>query len=93
MGVITLSLIAYGSWTSTDSIPFWVKVSCAVAIAAGTWIGGWRVIPDARQGSYRDPPHRQGMAAETASAVIILSSAPQHSPAAHPRRRPSSSTR
>ena len=36
MGVITLSLIAYGSWDQTDAIPLWVKVVCAVAIAAGT---------------------------------------------------------
>jgi inorganic phosphate transporter, PiT family len=73
MGVITLSLIAYGSWTSTDSIPFWVKASCAVAIAAGTWIGGWRVIRTLGKGlvEIHSP---QGMAAETASAAIILSS-------------------
>ncbi len=73
MGVITLSLIAYGSWTSTDSIPFWVKVSCALAIAAGTWVGGWRVIRTLGKGlvEIHSP---QGMAAETSSAVIILSS-------------------
>jgi PiT family inorganic phosphate transporter len=73
MGVITLALIAYGSWTSTDSIPFWVKASCAIAIAAGTWIGGWRVIRTLGKGlvEIHSP---QGMAAETASAAIILSS-------------------
>jgi PiT family inorganic phosphate transporter len=73
MGVITLALIAYGSWTSTDSIPLWVKVCCAVAIAAGTWIGGWRVIRTLGKGlvEIHSP---QGMAAETASAAIILSS-------------------
>ena len=73
MGVITLALIAYGSWTSTDSIPFWVKAACAVAIAAGTWIGGWRVIRTLGKGlvEIHSP---QGMAAETASAAIILSS-------------------
>jgi inorganic phosphate transporter, PiT family len=73
MGVITLSLIAYGSWTSTDSIPFWVKVACALAIAAGTWVGGWRVIRTLGKGlvEIHSP---QGMAAETSSAVIILSS-------------------
>lgn len=73
MGVITLALIAYGSWTSTESIPFWVKASCAIAIAAGTWIGGWRVIRTLGKGlvEIHSP---QGMAAETASAAIILSS-------------------
>ncbi|MDN5761687.1 MAG: inorganic phosphate transporter [Microlunatus sp.] len=73
MGVITLSLIAYGSWTDTEAIPFWVKASCAVAIAAGTYVGGWRVIRTLGKGlvEIQSP---QGMAAETASAAIILSS-------------------
>ncbi len=73
MGVITLALIAYGSWTSTDSIPVWVKVSCAVAIALGTYIGGWRVIRTLGKGLVEISPP-QGMAAEAASAAAILSS-------------------
>ena len=73
MGVITLALIAYGSWTSTDSIPFWVKTACALAIAAGTYIGGWRVIRTLGKGLV-EIASPQGMAAETSSAAIILSS-------------------
>ncbi len=73
MGVITLALIAYGSWTSTDSIPLWVKVACAVAIAAGTYIGGWRVIRTLGKGLV-EISSPQGMAAEAASAAAILSS-------------------
>ncbi|HET9649456.1 MAG TPA: anion permease [Microlunatus sp.] len=73
MGVITLALIAYGSWTSTTSIPAWVKVSCALTIAAGTYIGGWRVIRTLGKGLV-EITSPQGMAAETASAAIILSS-------------------
>ena len=73
MGVITLALIAYGSWTSTDSIPFWVKAACAVAIAAGTYVGGWRVIRTLGKGLV-EIASPQGMAAETSSAAIILSS-------------------
>ena len=73
MGVITLALIAYGSWTSTDSIPWWVKIACAVAIAGGTYIGGWRVIRTLGKGLVEiESP--QGMAAETASAAAILTS-------------------
>ena len=34
MGVMTLALIASGHWTSTTSIPVWVKFSAATAIAA-----------------------------------------------------------
>src|SRR3954447_22522773 len=73
MGVITLALIAYGSWTSTDSIPVWVKIACALSIAAGTYVGGWRVIRTLGRGLVEiESP--QGMAAETASAAAILSS-------------------
>jgi len=73
MGVITLALVAYGSWTNLQAVPLWVKVACAVAIAAGTWVGGWRVIRPLGKGlvEIKSP---QGMAAETSSAVIILSS-------------------
>jgi PiT family inorganic phosphate transporter len=73
MGVITLALIAYGSWTDVHAIPFWVKAACAVAIAAGTYLGGWRVIRTLGKGLV-EIASPQGMAAETSSAAIILSS-------------------
>ncbi|WP_375433195.1 anion permease [uncultured Friedmanniella sp.] len=73
MGVITLALIAYGSWTDLDAIPFWVKAACALAIAGGTYIGGWRVIRTLGKGLV-EISSPQGMAAETASAAAILSS-------------------
>jgi PiT family inorganic phosphate transporter len=73
MGVITLALIAYGSWTNLHGVPFWVKIACALAIALGTWVGGWRVIRTMGKGLV-EIASPQGMAAETSSAVIILSS-------------------
>jgi PiT family inorganic phosphate transporter len=73
MGVITLALIAYGSWTDLHAVPFWVKVACAMAIASGTYIGGWRVIRTLGKGLV-EISSPQGMAAETASAAAILSS-------------------
>ena len=73
MGVITLALLAYGSWTSLDSIPFWVKAACALAIAIGTYLGGWRVIRTLGKGLV-EISSPQGMAAEASSAAIILSS-------------------
>ncbi|MDA8439307.1 MAG: inorganic phosphate transporter [Propionibacterium sp.] len=73
MGVITLALIASGRWTNLNAIPVWVKIMCALAIASGTYIGGWRVIRTLGKGLVEiDSP--QGMAAEMASAAIILSS-------------------
>ena len=73
MGVITLSLIAYGSWTDTSAIPLWVKVSCAVAIALGTYVGGWRIIRTMGKGITEIEP-RQGTAAQGAAASVILAS-------------------
>jgi len=73
MGVITLGLIAYGSWTDVGAIPFWVKAACALAIATGTYVGGWRVIRTLGKGLV-EIASPQGMAAEASSAAIILSS-------------------
>ncbi len=73
MGVMTLALIAAGYWTDTEAVPFWVKVTAAVAIALGTWIGGWRIIRTLGKGLIEISP-AQGMAAESSSAAVILSS-------------------
>jgi inorganic phosphate transporter, PiT family len=71
MGVITLALIAAGKWTDTSAVPFWVKLACAVAISAGTYIGGWRIIRTLGKGLVEISPP-QGMAAESSSAAVIL---------------------
>jgi PiT family inorganic phosphate transporter len=73
MGVITLALIASGHWTDTKSIPLWVKVACALAIALGTYLGGWRIIRTLGKGLVDIAP-AQGMAAQSASAAVILAS-------------------
>lgn len=73
MGVMTLALIAAGHWTDTGSVPFWVKVSAAGAIALGTYLGGWRIIRTLGKGLIEISP-AQGMAAEASSAAVILSS-------------------
>jgi hypothetical protein len=44
MGVITLALIADGTLAKGAQAPFWVILSCALAISIGTYLGGWRVI-------------------------------------------------
>jgi len=73
MGVIFLSLLAYGYVQPDSEIPAWVKISCAAAIALGTYVGGWRVIRTLGKGLVEiESP--QGMAAEMASAAIILTS-------------------
>ena len=73
MGVIFLALVASGSVNDNDAIPFWVKASCAIAIAFGTYLGGWRIIRTLGKGIVEvDTP--QGVAADGASAAIILTS-------------------
>ena len=73
MGVITLALIATGSWTNLHAVPFWVKLACAIAIALGTYIGGWRIIRTMGKGLVEVCPP-QGLAAEASSASVILAS-------------------
>lgn len=74
MGVIFMALVAHGTFTNSDDIPLWVKVCCALAIAAGTYLGGWRIIRTLGKGLVEiDSP--QGFAAESSSAAIILTSA------------------
>ena len=62
MGVIALALYAHGN-LSHFYIPTWVKLAAGLAIAAGTYSGGWRIIrtlgparlPDGSAGRIRRP--------------------------------------
>jgi inorganic phosphate transporter, PiT family len=74
MGIITLTLITAGLLPSNSGPPFWVIFSCAVAIAVGTALGGWRIIQTMgkRISEIQSP---QGFTAETSSAAVILTSA------------------
>ncbi len=70
MGVITLALVSYG-WLETFAVPAWVKIACALAMALGTAIGGWRIIKTVGHDFVRlQPVH--GFCVETASAGVIL---------------------
>jgi inorganic phosphate transporter, PiT family len=69
MGVITLALLAAHPGREF-SVPTWVIVSAAVAMAAGTYAGGWRIIRTLGQRVAKlEPP--QGFAAESATAGIL----------------------
>ena len=52
MGVIALALYEHGS-ISSFYIPTWVKVSAGLTIAAGTYVGGWRIIRTLGQRVYK----------------------------------------
>lgn len=73
MGVIFLAMVAAGQFDSDHTMPFWIQAACALAIAIGTYSGGFRVIRTLGKGLVEIHPP-QGMAAETSSAAIILTS-------------------
>lgn len=74
MGIIFLALIAHGTSKPGQEIPLWVIVACALAMATGTALGGWRIIRTLGKGLVDITPP-QGLAAESTSAAIILTSA------------------
>ena len=71
MGIITLTLIAVGAQPSGSGPELWVVAICGLAIAAGTYMGGWRVIRTLGKG-LTEISTPQGFAAEAASATTIL---------------------
>jgi PiT family inorganic phosphate transporter len=73
MGIITLVLIAAGTQAPGTGPQFWVIAACALAIAIGTYSGGWRIIRTMGSGLTEVKP-AQGFAAETSTASAILAS-------------------
>jgi PiT family inorganic phosphate transporter len=73
MGIITLVLIAAGSQPTGSGPQLWVIAACALAIAVGTYAGGWRIIRTMGSGLTEVKP-AQGFAAETSTASAILAS-------------------
>lgn len=71
MGIITMALIAGGMQAANDLTPhFWVKAACALAMAAGTSVGGWRIIRTMGDKVFKMEPI-YGFAAETTSSIVI----------------------
>jgi PiT family inorganic phosphate transporter len=75
MGVIALALVASGHLEAGfERPPLWVIVSAALAMGAGTYAGGWRIIKTlGTRIAKLDPP--RGFAAQTATAGILWSTA------------------
>ncbi|WAL69836.1 inorganic phosphate transporter [Amycolatopsis cynarae] len=73
MGVITLTLISSGALAAGSAPPLWVILSAGVAIAAGTYFGGWRIVQTMGK-KITDIQTQQGFAAQTSAAVTILAS-------------------
>ncbi|QNS06975.1 inorganic phosphate transporter [Streptomyces xanthii] len=73
MGIITLALITGGVLAPDADPPLWVIVSAGLAIAMGTYLGGWRIIRTMGKG-LTDLAPQQGFAAQTSAATAILAS-------------------
>ena len=74
MGIIALALVAAGHLAPGADPPPWVIASAALAMAAGTYAGGWRIIKTlGTRIAKLDPP--QGFAAQTACAAILWTTA------------------
>ena len=69
MGVIALALYTHGS-ISKFEIPTWVKIVAALTIAAGTYVGGWRIVRTLGQRIYKMAPEH-GFAAQIAAGSTL----------------------
>lgn len=71
MGVVFIALIISGHLPAdASSIPIWVKISAASAMALGTYAGGWRIIRTVGQRIAKlEPPG--GFAAEATAGTVL----------------------
>ncbi len=70
MGIITLAMISSGVLAPDADVPLWVKCACALAMALGTSIGGWKIMKTMGLSMIKLQPIG-GFAAQTGAAVII----------------------
>jgi inorganic phosphate transporter, PiT family len=71
MGIIWLALVLSNLIPSGSEIPFWVKISCQIAIALGTLFGGWRIVKTMGQRITKIKPF-EGFSAETAGSITLF---------------------
>jgi PiT family inorganic phosphate transporter len=69
MGVISLALLTHGT-IKEFYIPTWVKIAAGVAIAAGTYVGGWRIMRTLGQRVFSLEP-ASGFAAQASAGTVI----------------------
>jgi PiT family inorganic phosphate transporter len=73
MGVIAAALAIHGGHPDDLRIDRWVIASAGLAIAAGTYSGGWRIMKTLGQRVYQmDPP--SGFAAQASAGAVIYAS-------------------
>jgi PiT family inorganic phosphate transporter len=70
MGVIALALAVHDGQTTVSSIPTWVKISAGLTIAAGTYVGGWRIVRTLGQRIYGMQPEH-GFASQLSAGSTL----------------------
>src|SRR5919205_647167 len=76
MGIITLALFTAGHLTETSfHVPLWVILASAVAISAGTYSGGFRIIRTLGRRVIQLTP-AGGFAAQTVASRVMIATAP-----------------
>ena len=78
MGIITLALVSAG-YLDVFDVPFWVKVSAALAMGCGTAFGGWRIIKTMGAKIFKLEPIN-GFSADINSSLVIFSATLLHLP-------------
>lgn len=71
MGIIAVLLFSQGRLGSTFYVPFWVVITCQVAMGLGTFVGGWRIIKTVGSKITRLTPV-QGTCASTGGAIMLF---------------------
>ena len=71
MGIIAVLLYSQGYGSGEFHIPFWVVLSCQIAMALGTLVGGWRIVRTMGSRITRLTPV-QGFCAETGGAITLF---------------------
>lgn len=69
MGIVAMVLFSAGL-IDVFHVPLWVKMACAASMAAGTAIGGWKIIRTMGGKIFRIEPIN-GFAADFTSSVVI----------------------
>jgi PiT family inorganic phosphate transporter len=71
MGIIAVLLYSQGHLGGEFHVPFWVVITCQIAMALGTLFGGWRIVKTMGSKITRLTP-MQGFCAETGGAITLF---------------------
>jgi inorganic phosphate transporter, PiT family len=71
MGIIAVLLFSHGKLGSEFHVPFWVVLSCQMAMGLGTLFGGWRIVHTVGSKITKLTP-MQGFCAETGGAITLF---------------------